>query len=108
MPYVICPVCKASFHLSVRGDPKAWEAEHVKDRTESGVPLLTCIRCWVELTPGHRVTLRADHGNLPAGSEGVVQSSIGQTLVVAFGPTQLELARSNLFYVMGQPSPDAA
>lgn len=101
MPYVICPVCEASHHLSIRGDPKAWETEHVKDRTASGVPLLTCIRCWVELAPGHRVALRADNGNIAAGSEGIVQSSIGLTLIVAFGSTQLELARSDLFYIIG-------
>jgi len=48
------------------------------------------------------------HGELAAGSEGVILSSDGKAFVVSFGYTQAELARSDLFYVMGQSSPDAA
>lgn len=108
MPYVVCPICKAPYHLNVRGDPRAWEAEHVTDRTEDGTPLLTCIRCWAELEPRHKVTLRVARGDLLVGSEGIVLSSKDGTFVVSFGAAQAELARSDLFYIVGQQSPDAA
>jgi len=108
MPYVICPVCSASYHLVVRGNLQAWEAEHVTERTENGAPLLTCIRCWVELKPGYKVTLRTEHGQLPAGSEGIVQSCENEKFSVSFGTLQAELARSELFYVVGQSPPSSA
>lgn len=104
MPFVVCPVCDAMFHLAVRGDPTAWEAEHVVHRTETGVPLLTCVGCWVDLQPGHKVTLRTAHDTLPLGSEGVVLSLKGDAFLVSFGGIHAELTRSDLIYVIGQPA----
>lgn len=112
MPYARCPVCQNLFHLQVRTrSPADWEREHVRERDEDGTPLLECIRCWVDLRPGHRVTLRVVPddlaGVLAAGDEGVVESTDGDEIRVRFGATLAALRREDLFYVPGQPDPDA-
>ena len=111
MPFARCPVCNDSFHLSVRGDLREWEREHVRERGADGTPLLKCIRCWVELRRGHQVTLRAlsaeRMGSLSAGQQGVVESGeagMGEEIAVRFGETLARFKREELFYVVGQPS----
>ena len=112
MPYVICPVCNQSFHLLVRGNIDAWHAEHVKERTENGTPLLHCIRCWVDLRPGHKVTLRVSRPELEeiftSRLEGTVISQNDGVFLVSFGTAQVTAIRSELSYVIGQPSLGAA
>lgn len=114
MPYARCPVCRSLFHLLVRAPSLAdWEREHVREREADGMPLLKCIRCWIDLRPGHRVTLRAVPdglaGALSVGDEGVVESAGGEgdEIVVRFGATLAALKREDVFYIAGQPNPDA-
>jgi len=108
MPTVLCPVCASTFHLSIRGDPAAWEKEHVTEKTPNGIPLLKCVRCWVELRPGHRVTIREVPnqyaGQLAIGQEGVVSSDKMGAINVTFGEFSASCHREQLFYVSGQPS----
>ena len=112
MPYVICPVCNQSFHLLVRGNIDAWHAEHVKERTENGTPLLHCIRCWVDLRPGHKVTLRVSRPELEdifkSRPEGIVISESDGVYLISFGAAQVTATRSELSYVIGQPALGAA
>jgi len=82
----------------------------VRERSADGTPLLKCIRCWVELKPGHQVTLRSlpagCFGTLSPGQRGVVESSSsGKSgeIVVRFGEILAQLKREDLFYVVGQP-----
>ena len=108
MPLAVCPVCNASFHLLVRGDPGAWESAHVQERNAEGTPLLKCFRCWVELRPGHRVTVRvlpeAQGLGLVLGQEGIVESpgALEGRIVVRFGATLAEFSREHLYCVPGQ------
>jgi len=102
------------YHLSVRGALDEWEREHVRERDANGIPLLPCIRCWVELRPGHRVTLRlvpdGVDGRLAVGQEGVVASGAeteGGDIRVRFGETLGSFKRTELFYVPGQPPPES-
>jgi hypothetical protein len=109
MPYARCPICNVTFHLSITSDLREWEREHVRERAADGVPLLECIRCWVELKPGHRVTLRSlpaeRLGSLAAGQEGVVECGpTGESgeIAVRFGDAVARFKREELFYVVGQ------
>jgi hypothetical protein len=111
MPFARCPVCHDSFHLAIRSDPKEWERQHVRERAEDGTPLLKCIRCWVELKPGHQVTVRSlplgFQGNLSIGQRGVVEagaSEDGSRVTVRFGQALVAFEREQLFYVVGQES----
>jgi hypothetical protein len=113
MPYARCPVCQNLFHLLVRAQSLAdWEREYVRDA--NGTALLKCFRCWVDLRPGHRVTLRVVPDDLAGvlfvGDEGVVESTgdgEGSEIVVRFGATLSALKRDDVFYIPGQPNPDA-
>ena len=114
MPYVRCPVCNEWFHLSIRIPHDEWEREHVRERDANGIPLLKCIRCWVELRPGHRITLRqvleASDGVLAVGQEGVVEAGAemeGGDILVRFGETLASFKREDLSYVPGQPPPES-
>lgn len=109
MPYARCPVCQQVFHLAVRGSPVEWEREHVKERAADGTPLLKCIRCWVTLRPGHKVTVReipdAYANELHIGQEGIVQTQAASPdgeVAVTFGPLHALMKRETLFYVVGQ------
>lgn len=113
MPCARCPVCDDLFHLAVRGTSlEEWEREHVRERDPNGTPLLPCIRCWVELRPGHRVTIRSipeGAGDaLAVGQEGVVESVEEGRLLVRLGAALGAFRREALFYVPGQPSPPVA
>lgn len=111
MAFALCPVCNDMFHLSLRGGPREWEAwerEHVRERAADGTPLLKCVRCWVELKPGHRVVLRELpselSGVLSVGATGVVSAGAGSgsgKVPVQFGGLSVELPREALFYVVG-------
>lgn len=110
MPYARCPVCNDSFHLKVKGDPREWERQHVGERTVDGTPLLKCIRCWVELRPGHQVTVRTSPSKFSSspsiGQHGVVEldaSEAGGKVTVRFGESLIKFRREELFYVVGQP-----
>lgn len=109
MPFVSCPVCGDSYHLLVQIPLEQWEAEHITQRSEAGVPLLKCIRCWVELRMGHKVTVRsvpvAYSHQIQPGDEGVVISDEidnPERIRVSFGLIEAVFCREDLFYVIGQ------
>jgi hypothetical protein len=110
MPFARCPVCQSLHHLLVRTSPQEWEREHVREREVDGTPLLRCFKCWVDLRPGHQVTLRTvppEFENiLSVGDHGIVEASAGSdgvTILVRFANVQVELKREFLSYVFGQP-----
>ena len=58
MPFGRCPVCGAMYHLNVGLPLDEWYRQHWPQlRVGDEVPSL-CLRCWVNLRPGHRVTVR--------------------------------------------------
>lgn len=76
MPFGRCPVCGASYHLSVSLPVDEWYRRHWP-----GVPFGAevpgeCLRCWVLLRVGHQVTVRAVPeplaGTVGVGAAGVV------------------------------------
>lgn len=110
MPFARCPICNHVFHLLVKGDPLEWKRQHVRAYSADGMPLLKCIRCWVELKPGHQVTVRSLSpellGVLSVGQQGVVESGANGEcgkIAVRFGEILAELNREELFYIVGQP-----
>jgi hypothetical protein len=109
VPYVRCPVCDSLTHLAIRVSLDDWEREHVKDRDASGMPLMKCPGCWVDLRPGHQVRVRAligqHRGQLEVGQLGVVES-VGPLITVKLGDLMVPLLREELSYVLGQPSLD--
>ncbi len=73
MPYVLCPICGNTGHLSVL-DQEAW----YRDRYP-GVPFGTlvagrCIDCWTDLATGEAVVTRDTlrHRPVSAGQRGIV------------------------------------
>lgn len=108
MPFACCPVCGDSFHLAVRSDIKEWERQHVRERSAQGIPLLRCIRCWVELKAGHQVKVRSlpsvQTATIAVGQYGVV-TSVGDAdgqVTVRIGEMLVKFNRTELSYVVGQ------
>lgn len=114
MPFGCCPVCGAGYHMSAGLPVEEWY-----NRYWPGVPVGAevpgeCIRCWVPLRVGHRVTVRvvpdALAGAVSAGTAGVV-SAVEPGAVPAFvvefqgaGVARGRFRRSELWYVVGQPA----
>ncbi len=111
MPYGRCPVCGAEYHLSISMPVAEWYHRHWPGvRVGDPVPG-KCPRCWYELRPGHRVTIRS----VPAGLEGCVESG-APGVVTSVEPSDPPIAvaleasavasgrfhRTELFYVIGQ------
>ncbi len=111
MPFGQCPVCGASYHLSIGMPVVEWYHRHWP-----GVPVGEpvpgkCVRCWVDLRPGHRVTVRSVppglEGHVEVGAQGVVTSfepSLPAIVVELEGSATLlgRFHREELFYVVGQ------
>ena len=107
MPYARCPVCADAYHLRVVIPLDEWERTRVTQRDSDGTPLLKCVRCWVELRAGHRVTVRSVppdlDAKLRAGQEGVVVASLeGGRVRARFGTIDTEMRREDLLYIVGQ------
>lgn len=104
MPYVQCPLCEEETHLRVQGDPAEWETKHIRQRSDTGMPLLVCSGCWETLQPGERLVLRAPPAELaailPVGTEGTVESVAGDAFVAVFGQTQVVIDRSAISRVV--------
>ena len=104
MPYVQCPLCEDTIHLHVRDSPAEWEAKYIRQRSDSGMPLLICGNCWEALQPGERIVLRAPPAelaaSLPVGTEGTVESAAGDAFVAVFGQTQVVIDRSAISRVV--------
>lgn len=114
MPFGRCPVCGASYHLNVSVPIDEWYRRYWPQVPLGEEVPGECIRCWVELRPGHRVTVR----DIPAGLEGLV--SVGAPgVVVEVEPgsppicvvalkgasvPQGKFRRTDLYYVPGQHS----
>ncbi len=113
MPFGRCPVCGSSYHMSIGLPVDEWYR-----RYWPGVPVGAevpgeCIRCWIPLRVGHRVTVRVVPdgltGVVSVGIEGVVSAvEPGKTalFVVEFqgaGIARGKFRREELWYVIGQP-----
>ena len=113
MPHARCPVCQANQHFSVRGSAIAqWYREHGRRRAVDGTPLLLCLRCCVDLKPGHEVTIRSlpdGREDLAVSQRGIVESVMRNdtadcAVQVRFGPITATFRRDDLFYAVGQAS----
>ncbi len=121
MPFSRCPVCGASYHLSVNLLVDEWYR-----RYWPGVPVGAevpgeCPRCWIPLRVGHQVTVRAVPDALAgsvevgaAGSVAAVERGAESVFVVELQGAAVPVGRfrrGELFYVLGQPAvpeaPDA-
>jgi hypothetical protein len=121
MPFGRCPVCGASYHMSVGLPVDEWYRQYWP-----GVPFGAevpgeCIRCWVPLRVGHRVTIRVVPaelaGTVNPGTAGVVTAvEPGEQPVFVVELQGAEVAsgrfrRPELWYTVGQPpvpeAPDA-
>jgi hypothetical protein len=114
MPFSRCPVCGELFHLNI-GLPldewyhSYWPQVHIGDEVPG-----ECLLCWVELRPGHRVTIRSVPEELGAcvdvGTPGVITATEPGSLpvlVVALEKASVpsgRFRRSDLYYVPGQKS----
>ena len=118
MPYGRCPVCEAVYHMSVGLPVDEWYRQHWPQLgVGDEVPGL-CPRCWMDLRPGHRVTVRTPSREwaeqIPVGTPGVVTAveaggvDGGPVYVVELEGAKAQTGRfrrADLHYVLGQPPP---
>jgi hypothetical protein len=103
MPFGQCPVCGAGYHLSISMPVVEWYRRHWPGVSVGDPVPGKCVRCWVDLRAGLRVTVRS----VPAALEGVVTSvePNGPPVVVALETSEVtsgRFHRTELFYVVGQ------
>jgi hypothetical protein len=111
MPFGKCPVCGASYHLSIGMPVVEWYQRHWPGVTVGDPVPGKCARCWVELRPGHRVSVRSVppglEGQVEVGAQGIVTfvEPSDPPIVVALEGAAVRSGRFNrteLFYVLGQ------
>ena len=112
MPHSKCPVCGSMFHLSISLPLDEWYRQYWPQiKVGDAVPGL-CPRCWIDLRPGHRITVRTVptelESDLESGTEGVVaavETGPEPIYLVEFAGAKVSsgrFPRADLFYVLGQ------
>ncbi len=111
MPFGQCPVCGAGYHLSISMPVVEWYRRYWPGVSVGDSVPGKCVRCWVDLRAGHRITVRsipaALEGRVEVGAQGVVTSvePNGPPVVVALETSEVtsgRFHRTELFYVVGQ------
>ena len=113
MPFGRCPVCGASYHMSIGLPVDEWYRRYWPGVTFGAEVPGECIRCWVPLRVGHRVTVRVVPNELAdavsvdtAGVVSAVEPGEAPMFVVELqgaGVASGRFRRSGLWYVVGQP-----
>ena len=116
MPFGRCPICGATYHLSVSLPVDEWYRQYWPQlRAGDEIPDL-CPRCGIDLRPGHRVAVRSVPIELAervtAGISGVVVSvsnevqPLYEVELEGAGVAKGRFLRSELFYILGQHRQD--
>jgi hypothetical protein len=114
MPFGRCPVCGASYHLSVMLPVDEWYRRRWPGLAVGDEVPDKCPRCAIPLRVGHRVSVRA----VPEPLAGSVEiGAAGVVVAVELGPEPVfvvelhraslpagRFRRSDLSYVLGQPT----